>query len=95
MSSGPASEYIVRSREPATLDVRAARRFFIRAKSQRGDDKSLTREIEQRMLQRLDFVRVEPRVILDVGCGEFPATSVLRVRYPKARFLALDEIINV
>ena len=42
------------------------------------------------MQERLDYVKVEPKRILDLGCsrgGSFPA---LAARYPDAQLLGLD-----
>jgi len=50
----------------------------------------LQREIADRMLERLDYIRLEPRLVLDLGCGTGYATQGLLNRYPKARVLALD-----
>jgi len=42
------------------------------------------------MLERLDYVRIAPRRILDAGSGPAREAKALLRRYPKARFLALD-----
>lgn len=41
-----------------------------------------------RMLERLDYVRIEPRRVLDAGSG--PPRRSLAERYPKAEVVALD-----
>lgn len=66
-----------------------ARRFGRAAASYREHD-FLVREIDRRMHERLDYVRIEPRRMLDLGCsagGSFPA---LAARYPQAEWLGLD-----
>jgi len=50
----------------------------------------LQREIAERMLERLELVRLEPAVVVDVGCGTGVALPGLLRRYPRARVLALD-----
>ena len=48
------------------------------------------REVDRRMQERLDYVKVEPRRILDLGCsrgGSFPG---LVARYPDAQLIGLD-----
>lgn len=40
------------------------------------------------MLERLDYVRLEPRRVLDAGSG--PPRGALRKRYPRATAIALD-----
>ena len=72
------------------LDKRKARRSFSRAAPDYDDAAVLQHEIGRRMLERLDYVRLEPRVILDIGCGTGLTTEGLMKRYPAARVLALD-----
>src|SRR6476646_5949741 len=42
------------------------------------------------MLARLDYIKVDPVVILDAGSGTGNALDGLLARYPKARVVALD-----
>ncbi len=42
------------------------------------------------LLERLQFFHLEPRVILDLGCGVGTAAEQLRRRFPRARVLAMD-----
>ena len=42
------------------------------------------------MLERLDYVKIAPRRILDAGSGPAREAAALRKRYPKAQLLALD-----
>lgn len=72
------------------IDKRHARRNFERAAA--GYDRAavLQREIADRLLERLDYVRLEPRRILDLGAGTGYALDALRRRYRKARLIALD-----
>jgi len=42
------------------------------------------------MAERLDYIRVAPRLLLDVGSGTGYGLELLRQRYPAARLLALD-----
>lgn len=70
------------------LDRRAARRWFERAAAASAAD-PLAREVERRMAERLDYVRLAPARILDVGAG-VAAHEVLRRRYPRAEIVAVD-----
>ncbi len=72
------------------LDKSHARRAFERAAL--GYDKSaiLQREVGQRLLERLDGIRLAPSLILDLGAGTGLAASGLWSRYPNAQQLALD-----
>lgn len=72
------------------IDKRLARLAFSRSAEHYDEVAVLQREIAQRMLERLDLVRLEPKTLLDVGCGTGFATAALLRRYPKAQVLALD-----
>jgi malonyl-CoA O-methyltransferase len=50
----------------------------------------LDREVERRMVERLDFIRRDPERILDAGCGAGHDLELLRRRYPKAKLLRVD-----
>lgn len=47
-------------------------------------------EITQRMLQRLSYIRIQPKDILDAGCGSGHALDPLRARYPNLDYTGLD-----
>jgi malonyl-CoA O-methyltransferase len=50
----------------------------------------LAREIDRRMQERLDYVRLAPQWILDLGCGSGHSLSALQARYPEAALLGVD-----
>lgn len=54
------------------------------------DSAFLRREVADRMQERLSMIRVEPRRILDAGCGEGVDLSFLQRRFPMAERVALD-----
>ncbi len=72
------------------IDARAARRRFDRAAANYLAAARLESEVGERMLERLDYVRLSPQRILDAGCGPAPQAAGLRARYPGAQFLAVD-----
>jgi malonyl-CoA O-methyltransferase len=72
------------------INKEAARLAFSRAAPGYDESAVLQREIAGRMLDRLDYIRLEPRTILDAGAGTGEATAALLKRYPKARVIALD-----
>jgi malonyl-CoA O-methyltransferase len=72
------------------IDKEQARRAFERAAARYDEVAVLQREIGRRMLERLDYVRLEPRVVLDAGCGTATTTAELARRYPQAEIVALD-----
>ena len=47
-------------------------------------------EVGARMLERLDYVKLAPRRVLDAGSGQGREAKALARRYPKAELLALD-----
>jgi len=50
----------------------------------------LQREIADRLLAHLDFTKIEPKRILDIGCGTGYFTRLLRAKYRSAEIVALD-----
>lgn len=73
-----------------SLDAAQARRAFERAARADRNAAVLEREIERRMLERLDFIRCDPKRILDAGCGAGRGLELLRRRYPKATSIGVD-----
>jgi malonyl-CoA O-methyltransferase len=71
-------------------DKRQVRRAFERAA--RGYDEAavLQREICDRMLSRLDYIRLRPRAILDAGSGTGYGARRLAERYPGVFIATLD-----
>lgn len=75
---------------PPDLDPSAVRRQFARRAANGGRADFLLREVESRMLERLDLVRLAPETVLDVGCGLGSGLIALKRRYPAARLLGVD-----
>lgn len=50
----------------------------------------LAREVETRMLERLQYIKLEPGRILDAGCGAGHGAKRLAELYPDAQVLGLD-----
>jgi malonyl-CoA O-methyltransferase len=46
--------------------------------------------IEQRLLDRLDFFKIQPALILDLGVGLGRSTHALKRRYPQALVMGVD-----
>ncbi|TAH50440.1 MAG: methyltransferase domain-containing protein [Betaproteobacteria bacterium] len=72
------------------LDRRLLRRRFSRAASTSDGADPLIREIARRMDERLDYIRVVPKRILDLGCGTGPDLARLGERFPEAQVIAAD-----
>ncbi len=73
-----------------SLDKNAIRSSFDRAASSYDQYAVLQREIESRLLERLEFQRLEPSMILDLGCGTGSASRTLAGQFPQAGVIALD-----
>jgi malonyl-CoA O-methyltransferase len=72
------------------IDGRAARRAFERAARSYGGSSRMEAEVAARMLARLDYVKLEPRRILDAGSGPARDAAALVRRYRGAELIALD-----
>lgn len=72
------------------IDKDSARRSFDQAADTYDEAAVLQREIADRMLERLSYVRLEPQTVLDLGAGTGYAIDGLQKRFRKARVLALD-----
>ena len=73
-----------------TLDKRQARRSFERAAATYDAAAVLQDEICRRMLARLEYIKVDPSLILDAVSGTGNAIPGLAARYPRAGIVALD-----
>jgi len=76
--------------EEPRLDKRAVRRAFGRAAAGYERHAVLQREVGARLVQHLDPIRIEPRRIVDLGCGTGEQLESLRERFPGARLVAID-----
>lgn len=72
------------------LDRAAVARAFDRAGPGYDRAAKLQSQVREELLARLDFFKVQPELIIDLGCGTGVASAALRRRYPRAQLLALD-----
>lgn len=72
------------------IDKRQARRAFDQAATTYDQVAQLQREMGERLLGRLDYVRIQPQVVLDMGAGTGVMSERLRGRYPVSQVLAAD-----
>jgi malonyl-CoA O-methyltransferase len=82
------------SLDDALPEKRAARRAFDRAR----DFESacfIHDEARARLVARLDFLRVAPRIAVDLGCATGRAASSLAARYGGAHVLAVDSSLRM
>lgn len=73
---------------PARIDT--VRRQFDRRARRFAQHEFIVREVGRRLIDRLQVIRLEPRRIVDVGCGAGGARQALQQRYPQAEWLGVD-----
>jgi malonyl-CoA O-methyltransferase len=72
------------------IDKHQMRRAFSRAAQQYDAAAVLQREVCKRMLERLDYIKLQPMRVLDAGSGTGWGTRQLAQRYSAAHLVALD-----
>lgn len=72
------------------LDKKQLRIAFERAAASYDQAAVLQREICDRMLSRLDYIKFAPNTILDAGSGTGYGSRKLATRYPASRMTAVD-----
>ena len=67
---------------------------FIQARNRATEDyvnhAEIPHEIADRLLERLDYIKLEPKRILDLGCATGYSSNLLHKRYKKTCIIALD-----
>jgi malonyl-CoA O-methyltransferase len=93
MSLGPGTSDLTPTMvDPPRMPARVAtvRQQFDRRAARFAAHDALAREIERRLLDRLDVIRLAPRCIVDIGCGAGHSRRLLTARYPQATWLGID-----
>ena len=75
---------------PPRLDKSAVKKSFNRCAGQYDDSAVLQEEVLSRLLERLEYIKCQPELIVDLGCGTGSAIKPLRKRYKKTQIVALD-----
>jgi malonyl-CoA O-methyltransferase len=93
MSLGPGTSELTPTivdppRVPARVDT--VRRQFDRRAGRFAQHEFVIREVGRRLIERLQLIRLDPRRIVDVGCGAGGARAALLERYPQADWLGVD-----
>ena len=93
MSLGPGSSELTPTlvdppRMPARIDT-VRRQFDCRARGFGAHD-AVLREVERRLIERLDVIRITPARIVDVGCGAGASRDALQARFQQAAWLGVD-----
>lgn len=78
------------SADPFHLDRLRVRRDFAAAARTYDRAARLQGEVLQRLLERVDELDANPRVVLDAGCGTGRGARALSDRWPRSRVVALD-----
>lgn len=55
----------------------------------------LQKHVGQKLIAQLDFIKLQPKHILEIGCGTGFCTTLLREKYPQAQIIALDIAENM
>lgn len=72
------------------LDKEKIRKFADRAAKSYDHAAILQKEVLNRLLQRLLWIRHRPATVVDLGCGTGGAIRALQRTYPRARVIGLD-----
>jgi len=72
------------------IDKRQVRRNFGRAARTYEQHDALQREVQNLLLERLDFYLETPNLVVDVGAGTGRGAALLKKRYAKTQVLATD-----
>ncbi len=77
------------------IDKKLMREAFSKAAQNYDAAAVLQREVCMRMLERMEYIKLQPSRILDVGSGTGWGTRQLARRYPAAQMIALDIAIGM
>ncbi len=71
-------------------DTQRVRNAFDKAASSYAAAAALQREVSSRLAQRLDYIKLKPQRVLDLGAGVGISTGLMKQRYPGAEIIAVD-----
>lgn len=72
------------------INKRLARQSFERCAQQYDQAAVLQREVASRLSERLEYIKIQPQAILDIGAGTGLCSYEVLQRYPQAHLYALD-----
>lgn len=78
-----------------TLDQNRVKHSFNHAAKSYDGVSTMQKDVGQQMLERLDYIKIEPATILDLGCGTGYFSEKLRHCYPGADIISLDIAYNM
>jgi len=76
--------------DPFRIDAARVRRSFGRAARDYDASAVLQARVREQLLERLDLVRLEPVVVVDLGAGTGRASRALKDRYRTGEVVAVD-----
>lgn len=77
-------------RQIALPEKRAVRRAFERAAASYDAAAVIHREVGKRLLEHLEPIRIDPSLVVDIGCGTGASLAALAQRYPRATLAGFD-----
>ena len=80
----------MQSDQPQKFDKKRVRRAFDRAADNYQQFAVLQAEVCNRLLEKLEIVKISPQMILDAGTGTGSAVPALFARYKKAQVVTFD-----
>jgi malonyl-CoA O-methyltransferase len=83
------------SDDDMALEAGTIRRHFTRAASSYDDAAVLQRATADELIGRLSVVRLEPGVVVDLGCGTGYGLGLLAERYPQALRIGIDHAVTM
>ncbi|MFA9420688.1 MAG: malonyl-ACP O-methyltransferase BioC [Gammaproteobacteria bacterium] len=75
---------------PPRLDKSSIKKSFERAAKSYDHAAILDEEVLNRLLDRLQYIRLQPATVIDIGCGTGKALNNLQKTYPKSKIVSLD-----
>ena len=72
------------------IDKQRVRRSFELAVESYDKAAVLQKEVNDRLVERLDYIRIQPEVIIDIGTGTGFGLSALAGKYPESEIIGLD-----
>jgi malonyl-CoA O-methyltransferase len=74
----------------ADIDRQAVRESFDRASADYEAAAVLQARVNDELLERIDFFKLDPAVVLDLGAGTGRGSRALAQRFPRAQVIAMD-----
>ena len=72
------------------IDKQQVRRSFEQAVESYDQAAVLQKEVNDRLIERLDYIRMQPEMIIDIGTGTGFGLSALAGKYPESGIIGLD-----